>query len=128
MLLGALVLSAGIGVAGQQAEVNPVASDRPVDYNWDVKPILSDNCFLCHGPSDQKAGLRLDDPESAMGVIVPGSPETSELVRRINSDNDFERMPAAGSNKVLTPDEIATLERWIEEGGEYKPHWGFYCT
>ena len=123
VLLGALVLSAGIVVAGQQA--NPVTSERPVDFNWDVKPILSDNCFLCHGPSDQQAGLRLDDPESAMTVTVPGSPETSELVRRINSDNDFERMPAAGSNKVLTPDEITTLERWIEEGGEYQPHWAF---
>ena len=63
--------------------------------------------------------------ESAMAVIVPGSPETSEFVRRINSDNDFERMPAAESNKRLTPDQIATLERWIAEGAEYNPHWAF---
>ena len=130
--LGALVLAgcalagyAGVGVAPEQAEVNRVTPDRAIDYNWDVKPILSENCFVCHGPGDQQAGLRLDDPEVASRVIVPGSPESSELVRRINSDNDFERMPASGSNKELTPDEIATLERWIAQGAEYRPHWAF---
>ena len=122
VLLGVYV---GVSLAGQQADLTQVALDRPVDYNWDVKPILSDNCFVCHGPGAQQAGLRLDDPEIAMRVIVPGSPGTSELVRRINSDNEFERMPASGSNKELTPDEIATLEQWIAEGAEYKPHWAF---
>ena len=120
-----LVIYAGVVVAGQQADITPVMSVSSVDYNWDVKPILSENCFLCHGPSQQQAGLRLDDARSAMAVIVPGSPETSEFVRRINSDNDFERMPAAESNKRLTPDQIAILERWIAEGAEYKPHWAF---
>ena len=127
LALGGVLLGvyAGVGLARQQADLTAVRSDRPVDYNWDVKPILSDNCFVCHGPGEQQAGLRLDDPEVAMRVIVPGSPETSELVRRINSDNEFERMPAAESNKELTPEEIATLERWIAEGAEYKPHWAF---
>ena len=127
VLLSALFLAgyAGVGVAGQQAELTPAASDSPVDFNWDVKPILSDNCFQCHGPGTQQAGLRLDDPEIAMRVIVPGSPETSELVRRINSDNEFERMPAFGSNKELTREEIATLEQWIAEGAQYRPHWAF---
>ena len=127
LALGGVLLGvyAGVSLAGQQAGLTQVALDRPVDYNWDVKPILSDNCFVCHGPGEQQAGLRLDDPEVAMRVIVPGSPETSELVRRINSDNQFERMPASGSNKELTPDEIATLEQWIAEGAEYKPHWAF---
>ena len=137
VLLGALVLAsqalvvhAQVSVAEQQADANPIPSSAsaPVDYNWDVKPILSENCFVCHGPAEQQAGLRLDDPEVAMGVIVPGSPETSELVRRINSDNDFERMPALGSNKELTPGEIAMLERWIAEGAEYQAALGLYHT
>jgi len=107
-----------------------------VDFNFQVKPILSDKCFACHGPDarTRKAGLRLDVRDAAVGelpespgkhAIVPGKPEQSELFHRIlSSDAEF-RMPSRASNKSLTPLEKATLVRWIEQGAEYRPHWAF---
>ncbi len=107
-----------------------------VDYNWDVRPILSQNCFLCHGlaNSTRKAGLRLDLAESAYGklpetpdkrAIVPGRPEESELVRRITETNPEERMPPRETHKVLSPVEVATLVKWVEQGAQYKQHWAY---
>src|ERR1043166_9480785 len=112
-----------------------VATD-PIDYNWDVRPILSENCFQCHGPDEKarRAGLRLDQAEGATRVlnektgsraVVPGNPEQSELIRRISHPNVALRMPPAQTNKTLTPEKIETLRRWIAEGAGYKPHWSF---
>src|SRR5262245_31532094 len=99
-----------------------------VDYNFHVRPILSDRCFFCHGPDEKvrKAGLRLDIPEGPLKsqVIVPGKPEESELVRRITA-TDKKHMPPARTNLTLTEEEIGILRRWIAEGAEYKPHWAF---
>jgi mono/diheme cytochrome c family protein len=117
------------------AVTGAVASDS-VDYNWDVRPILSDNCFRCHGP-DQKgrmAGLRLDTRDGAYAAlrsgatkhaIVPGDPEASELLKRVTAERPAVRMPPASTNKTLSPTQIDTLRKWIAQGGEYKPHWAF---
>lgn len=99
----------------------------PVDYIYDVKPILSDRCFACHGPdvSKMKADLRLDVQEIAAKVIKPGKPLKSELVRRILSDDPDEIMPTPESHLTLIDREKAILIKWIEQGAEFKPHWAF---
>ena len=100
-----------------------------IDYNWQVRPVLSDNCYRCHGPDAKarQAGLRLDDKASAYGqAITPGKPYESELIRRITSQDPAYRMPPpASSAKPLTPTEIVTLTEWVRQGAEYKPHWAF---
>ena len=90
-------------------------SSDPVDFSSDVRPILASNCFLCHGPdhSTRKAKLRLDLEESALsGVVVPGKPGESELLRRISHDGE-DRMPP-GDRQALSPAEVDILHRWIE--------------
>src|SRR5689334_11949189 len=112
------------------------ALPKTIDYNWNVRPILSQNCFRCHGlaTSTRKAGLRLDIAASAYGrlpedpdkrAIVPGRPEESEVIRRITSTDPDERMPPRESHKVLSPVEIAMLVRWIEQGARYRQHWAY---
>lgn len=107
---------------------------QKLDYNWDVRPILSQNCFNCHGNSTQKAGLRLDVADVAYGelpenkgkhAITPKYPEESELIRRITTTDVDERMPPRSTHKVLSPVEIATLVKWIGDGAEYKQHWAY---
>src|SRR5205823_5859539 len=110
------------------------AAGPAVEYNRDVRPILSNNCFKCHGPDakERQAGLRLDvraealkPAESGRRAIVPGRPSGSALVRRIFSDRADYVMPPPESNKRLTPAERELLRRWIEQGAEYQPHWSF---
>jgi cytochrome c553 len=107
-------------------------ADEPrLQYNRDVRPILSDACFRCHGPdrNARQADLRLDRLEGALAdlgghaAIVPGKPKKSELVRRILTKDDDLRMPPPDSEHKLTKAQIATLRRWVEEGAEYQPHW-----
>jgi len=106
---------------------------EPVNFNRDIRPILAEKCLACHGrdPNALRAGLNLDRREIAISqlvdgvhAIVPGHPDDSELVARINADPE-ERMPPVSSNKSLTPDEKDLLTRWIKEGAVYEPHWGF---
>jgi Protein of unknown function (DUF1553)/Protein of unknown function (DUF1549)/Planctomycete cytochrome C len=110
------------------------ASGAPLDYARDVRPILSQHCFKCHGPDEKarKGGYRLDLRKSAVektksGLIpiVPGKPDESELVRRINADDDSELMPPPATKKPLSAAQKDTLKRWIAEGAEYKDHWAF---
>lgn len=107
-----------------------------LDYNKDVKPVLSDKCFACHGPdkAKQKAGLRLDIPESAYGdlpenpgkvAIDPGDLKGSELFHRILSSDPDYMMPAPNSHLRLNAREKAVLIKWIRNGAPYKPHWAF---
>ena len=107
-----------------------------LDYNMDVKPILSDKCFACHGPdkAKQKAGLRLDKSASAFGplpespgkfAIRKGDLQNSEVFHRILSHDPEYVMPTPGSHLTLSAKEKATIIRWIEQGAEYKPHWAF---
>lgn len=109
---------------------------RKLDYNMDVKPILADKCFACHGPdkATQKAGLRLDKPEAAYApiaespdkaAIMPGSLQKSEVYHRILSDDPYYVMPVPRSHLTLSAREKAIIIKWIEQGAEYKPHWAF---
>ncbi len=111
-----------------------VASDKPrLDYGRDVQPILSENCFHCHGQDVKKrmAGLRLDSFEGATAsrggrvALVPGKPEASAVYLRITAPQPARRMPPPSSNRALTPEQIAILKRWIEEGSQYSQHWAF---
>jgi hypothetical protein len=104
---------------------------KVVEFNRDIRPILSNHCFTCHGPdnNNRKAKLRLDVEASAHGdrggyrVIAAGKPAASELVNRITSKDDDERMPPAKVGKDLSPRQIALLTRWVEQGGKYEAHW-----
>ena len=110
------------------------ADDERVSFNRDVRPILSDACFHCHGPDDQQrqAGLRFDQRESADArsesgetPIVPGNLSASELVRRITSKDESLVMPPPDSGKTISPEQIKTLKQWISEGATYEGHWAF---
>jgi mono/diheme cytochrome c family protein len=122
------------GVAGDAKGSPGAAKPKPVGFARDVRPILSDNCFACHGPDDKarKAGLRLDTQEGAFGetesgdrAIVPGKPDESELIARIESKDPDQQMPPKSSGKQLTPEQIATLLRWVEQGATWTKHWAF---
>ena len=112
---------------------NLAADGSDLNYGRDVRPILSENCFPCHGQDGKKrmAGLRLDTFESATvdraghAALVPGKPESSEIYLRITAAQAARRMPPAFSNRILTADQIAILRRWIQEGGLYAKHWAF---
>jgi Protein of unknown function (DUF1553)/Protein of unknown function (DUF1549)/Concanavalin A-like lectin/glucanases superfamily/Planctomycete cytochrome C len=104
------------------------AADRPgLEFNRDVRPILSENCFACHGPDSaaRKADLRLDRRDDAIkaGAIAPSNTEESELVARINAEDPKELMPPPVTTKKLTQDQKDVLRRWIAEGAAYQPHW-----
>ncbi len=114
----AVLLGAGLAQAGDD-----------VRYNRDIRPILTENCFACHGSDSaaRKAKLRLDIREEAIkaGAFVPGKPEESELIDRIFSDDPSRVMPSPKSHKTLTAAQKDTLRRWIAAGAEYQPHWSF---
>jgi hypothetical protein len=116
------------------------SSDRAIpgqlSYNFHVRPILSDRCFKCHGPDakQRKAGLRLDTEEGLYGrlredssarVIVAGSPERSELFRRVSAHDTSVLMPPPSSNLSLAENEVELIRRWIKQGAEYQKHWAF---
>ncbi|MEX0703325.1 MAG: DUF1553 domain-containing protein [Planctomycetales bacterium] len=110
------------------------AADEKVDFSRDIRPLLSDRCFQCHGPgeTDRQAGLRLDLRDGATGelesgerAIVPGQAAESEMYRRIAAEDEFTRMPPPDSGKSLSKDEIDLLRRWIDQGAEYQGHWAF---
>jgi hypothetical protein len=99
---------------------------RRIEFNRDIRPILSNNCLLCHGPDNnlRKAKLRLDDEKSAHAkVIVVGQPLFSEMFRRLVTDDADEKMPPARTKKSLTKQEIGLIYDWIEQGAKYEPHW-----
>ena len=102
---------------------------RPLDFNRDIRPILSENCFYCHGQDGQKreADLRLDDRAAAIaaGALVPGDAGASAMLERIHSTDPDVLMPPPTSNRRLADDQKQLLDRWIKEGAEYKPHWAF---
>ena len=120
----------GCGLAWLPAE----GADAPIDFGKQIRPILANNCFKCHGPdaAERKGGMRLDVREAALGeaesgerAIVPGKAEASELVRRINAVDPDTRMPPPETKKSLTDSEKTLLSRWIAEGAKYQTHWAF---
>ena len=110
--------------------VGPTLADEKVGFNRYIRPILSDNCFECHGPDEntREADLRLDTRDGALAdlggyaAVVPGKPEESELWRRISSEDPDEQMPP-DAEKRLTPAQIGAIRRWIEQGAHFRRHW-----
>ncbi|MDG1808638.1 MAG: DUF1553 domain-containing protein [Pirellulaceae bacterium] len=114
--------------------VVPIAAQDTIDFSRDIRPILADHCFTCHGPdaATREGGFRLDDLASALGEadsgehpIVAGDLSASELVRRIRSADEGELMPPPETKKPLTATQIKLLERWIADGAEWQGHWAF---
>ena len=108
--------------------LSATARGEEVDFNRDIKPILSENCFFCHGPDagKRKAKLRLDSFEGATAeVVVPGKPDESELVQRIFSDDPEQRMPPPEAKISLSAEQKRLLKGWVASGAEYKKHWAF---
>jgi hypothetical protein len=111
-----------------------VHNSARLSFNQTIQPILSENCYACHGPDPggRKAGLRLDRAESAFAAhekfgpaIVRGNPDSSPLVKRIESKDPKERMPPPEGHRTLKPDQIAQLRQWVKEGAVYEEHWSF---
>ncbi len=110
-----------------------VAGAGEVRFNRDIRPILSDKCFKCHGPdaNHRKADLRLDTLEGALAdlgdyaAVVPGAPGKSELIARITTGDEDDVMPPPDTGKTLSDDEKKLFRDWIAEGGEYEAHWAY---
>ncbi|MBU6399096.1 MAG: DUF1553 domain-containing protein [Verrucomicrobia bacterium] len=120
----ALLLTTALAVTERPAGPQP-----RLRFNRDIRPILSENCFLCHGPdkNNRKAKLRLDVREVALErkAFVPGHPERSELIRRIYTTNVDDVMPRPESHRHLTAEQKQTLKDWIAAGAQYEPHWAY---
>src|SRR6516164_1575104 len=131
----ALVSGLGAAAAPPDASGGKSASGKPaIDYSRQVRPILSANCFQCHGPDDKvrKSGLRLDLPESVIRggnsgepAVVPGKPRESQLITRLTAKHDEGLMPPVASKKKLTPQQIELLTQWVEQGASFKIHWAY---
>jgi hypothetical protein len=118
---------AALGVIWASAQL--LAADDTPRFNRDIRPILADKCYACHGPDSgtRKADLRLDtEAGSHESVIVAGDADSSELIRRISSEDPEERMPPAASKKPpLTKEQVELFRRWIKAGAKYEPHWAY---
>ncbi|MFO0951965.1 MAG: DUF1549 domain-containing protein [Isosphaeraceae bacterium] len=125
-LAKALAASGLLLLAGAAEAADP-AGPAKLEYNRDIRPILADNCFRCHGPdsASRKADLRLDRREAAVekGAIEPGKPDESLLIDRVFTADPKELMPPPTTKKVLTQAQKETLKRWVESGAEYQAHW-----
>src|SRR5262245_23784153 len=111
--------------------VQSASAQTKIEYNRDIRPILAENCFACHGPDSaaRKAGLRLDQRDAAVEAeaITPGQPEKSALIERIFAEEASQRMPPAKTNKRLTAAQKDLLKRWIASGAEYQVHWSYFA-
>ena len=136
-VIGMIVLGASIFCIITYFAKAKKEKETLISYNRDIRPVLSDKCFSCHGPdiSKVKAGLRLDLPSSAFAeleknkghfAIVPGNPDKSELIKRVSSNDPAIMMPVPESHLArLTTDEIKLFKKWIEQGAKYEKHWAF---
>jgi hypothetical protein len=131
-----LVVTVGLALSLAPEKLAAQAPPRPVaaiDFQREIRPILSDNCFQCHGPdsSTRMAGLRLDLKDTVFSVrphgapVVPKNPDASLLYQRISAPVPARRMPPESSHKSLTPQQIGLLKRWIEQGAPWQEHWAF---
>ncbi|HEX8915393.1 MAG TPA: DUF1553 domain-containing protein [Humisphaera sp.] len=118
-----------LGTARARGGTPGLPSDARVDFNRDVRPILSENCYFCHGqdPAHRKGDLRLDVRDDAVKAkaIVPGKPEASEVLKRLASHDADEVMPPPKSNRKVTPAQVETIRKWIGQGAAYSKHWAF---
>ena len=125
-----------INQTNQFVETSSKIDVTEVNFNFDVKPILSDKCYTCHGPDDKarKANLRLDIEDGFYKslednpnhfVINKKSPNESEILKRINSENSIYVMPPPESNLILSEKEKQILKKWVDQGGKWEPHWAY---
>ena len=132
-LLGSLLILTIYAQQQPAAMPKPASQKRTVDFQREIRPILSDNCFLCHGPDKgtRMMDLRLDTKEGAFTArksgapIVPGNPAASLLYQRIFTDDKARVMPPVHSKRALTADQKDVIKRWIEQGAPWKEHWAF---
>ena len=122
-------VAAAVLVSGATVAQAAAGDSAAIDFNRDIRPILAENCFYCHGqdPAKREAGLRLDDREAAIenGAIVPGDPGASTLLERIHSTDEDVQMPPPDSNRRLTDAQKQLLDRWVKDGAAYSRHWAF---
>lgn len=113
---------------------NAGAAERPIDFNRDIRPILSDNCYKCHGfdAAERQGGLRLDTAEgltavadSGAAAIVPGKHAESEIIKRLQATDPDVQMPPPATGKKVSAEQIALIKRWIDEGAKWSAHWAF---
>ena len=128
------LLAAGVLCSALTAGTASAATPTKIDFNRDIRPILSENCYTCHGPdaAKLKSNLRFDLKESALGkaksgeiAVVPGAPEKSEMIRRLTTTDPDDVMPPAKEDKALKPQQVELLKRWIKEGAVWAGHWAF---
>src|SRR5262249_15119903 len=112
----------------------PAAGAKEVDFNRDIRPILSDNCFTCHGPDEKQrmAEMRLDireggafEDRGSYRVIVPGNASKSKLFQKISAAKNAGRMPPPASGLALTDKQIDLIRRWIDQGAKWETHWSY---
>jgi mono/diheme cytochrome c family protein len=130
----ALALIAGMPLASLAFPAAKAPGGPPVDFNRDLRPVLVRNCFACHGPDEEarKGKLRLDlrdqavrPDKSGATPVIPGDPGHSELIRRITTPDEDDRMPPLKTGKTLTPSETDLFRRWIAQGAVWKKHWAY---
>lgn len=127
------VVGAVLLVGGPLPAQVPSSAQAPVDFNRDIRPILSDTCFTCHGPDEgqRQANLRLDTREGLLGgdadsrIVVPGDPSRSRLFQKISAEDESVRMPPSGSGRTLTARQIEVIRAWIQQGAPWATHWAF---
>ncbi|MBY0396462.1 MAG: hypothetical protein K2X91_08340, partial [Thermoleophilia bacterium] len=115
------------------AAPSSATAEDAVRFDRDIRPILSDACLRCHGPdaARRKADLRLDTKDGLLAAkgdaraVVPGDPDASELIRRVESDDPDERMPPPSSGKTLSAEQKVVLRRWVAQGAAWQGHWAF---
>lgn len=124
-----LLLAAWAALISDSVPLSSVFAEEPVDFGRDIRQILSDKCFLCHGPDEdtREADLRLDHRDAAIefGAFEPGNADDSEAWTRINSDDPDLVMPPPATGKQITADERALIRAWINQGAEYSEHWAY---
>src|SRR5882762_11233276 len=136
-----VVVTVFVGIAAIWWMAHHVAigfRSKRLSFNETIQPILSENCYACHGPDPgaRKAGLRLDRGEFAFAphqdshekygpAIIPGNPDKSPLVHRTETKNAKDRMPPPEAHKTLKPEQIALLREWVKQGAEYEELWSF---
>jgi uncharacterized protein DUF1553/uncharacterized protein DUF1549/cytochrome c/concanavalin A-like lectin/glucanase superfamily protein len=124
---------AAVATSVTTVQATHTAHEKPVDFNREIRPILSDACFTCHGPEEKsrQGNLRLDTKESVFAerngyrIIVPGDSSASRLYQKVSSKDDAFRMPPAWSGRSLTPKQIELFRVWIDQGAKWQSHWAF---
>src|SRR6266581_9254965 len=131
MTLAGLMSLTGINAVAAESLQRGAAK---VDFNREIRPILTENCYKCHGPDDgaRKSKLRFDLREAALKpaksgkiAIVPGAPEKSEVIARVTTSDEDDRMPPLKTGKKLTASQIESLRRWIAQAAPYATHWAY---